>query len=221
MTTNFDDLLERTFVEAPAYTFRDTDRLLDALSRPQPFVLKLYGTLDRVPDEPLIVAPMQYEDEIAGNIEFSRFMEAVFVMRTLLFVGASLEGIEAYLRGIKFRGILSRKHYALVAVSGSAWRAKAEALRRRYQIEVLPYNLSAEHREVDDFLQTLLDRVQKGRGGQAATPTRRRDPARLTALTLRNIGPFEHLELAIDPHWNILLGDNGVGKSNILRAVAA
>src|SRR5262249_25310833 len=73
LTTNFDDLLERTFAGNPAYTFRDTGSLLEALSRRQPFVLKLYGTLDRLPKEPLIVAPRQYEDEIAGNREFSQF----------------------------------------------------------------------------------------------------------------------------------------------------
>ena len=87
----------------------------------------------------MLVSPRQYDDEIVGNLAFAQFMESVFVSRTLLFVGASLEGIEAYLRGIKFRGNLSRKHYALVAVAGKAWKAKAESLRRRYQIEVIPY----------------------------------------------------------------------------------
>ena len=40
-------------------------------------------------------------------------------------------------------------------------------------------------------------------------------------MTLTNIGPFDHLDLELDPRWNILLGDNGVGKSNVLRAIAA
>ena len=50
--------------------------------------------------------------------------------------------------------------------------------------------------------------------GSAAAPQLRR-------LTLRNIGPFHELELELDRGWNVLLGDNGVGKSNILRAIAA
>jgi predicted ATPase len=57
--------------------------------------------------------------------------------------------------------------------------------------------------------------------------TRRREtvqvqkgPARLQSVRLENIGPFKVLELDLHGHWNILLGDNGVGKSTILKAIA-
>jgi hypothetical protein len=39
-------------------------------------------------------------------------MESLLVSRTLLFVGASLEGIEAYLGGIPFHTAGPRMHYA-------------------------------------------------------------------------------------------------------------
>jgi energy-coupling factor transporter ATP-binding protein EcfA2 len=42
----------------------------------------------------------------------------------------------------------------------------------------------------------------------------------LKRVLLENIGPFKELELELQPKWNVLLGDNGVGKSNILRAIA-
>jgi hypothetical protein len=42
----------------------------------------------------------------------------------------------------------------------------------------------------------------------------------LKKLLLSDIGPFDILELEFDPHWNILLGDNGVGKSSIIKAIA-
>ena len=42
----------------------------------------------------------------------------------------------------------------------------------------------------------------------------------LTRLQLVNIGPFKDLELKLDKQWNVLLGDNGVGKSSILKAIA-
>ena len=100
LTTNFDNLLEQTFVGKPVYTHLDTESLLTALSARTFFVLKLYGTLDR--PESVVVSPRQYEDAIVGNLAFSQFMENMFVSRTLLFLGSSLEGIEAYLRGIKF-----------------------------------------------------------------------------------------------------------------------
>ncbi|MGO9206441.1 MAG: AAA family ATPase, partial [Candidatus Limnocylindrales bacterium] len=219
LTTNFDELLERTFPAQPVFTFRQTEPLLDALSRRRFFILKLYGTF--TPPEPVIVSPRQYEDEIVGNLAFAQFMESAFISRTLLFIGASMDGIEAYLRGIRFRGNLSRKHYALVAVTGRAWRAKAESLRRHYQIEVIPYTLNPEHREVDEFLADLLERVLARRRGPEPPAPRRRDPQRLAKVTLTNIGCFDHLDVQLDPHWNILLGDNGVGKSSVLRAVAA
>ncbi|HEX4611890.1 MAG TPA: AAA family ATPase [Urbifossiella sp.] len=218
LTTNFDNLLEQTFKNAPVYIPRETEPLLDALSRREFYLLKLYGTLNR--PESVLIAPRQYEDEIAGNPAVSQFMESLFVSRTLLFVGASLAGIEEYLRGIRFRGVLSRRHYALVAVTGSAWRAKAEALRRRYQIEVLPYELSADHKEVEDFLVALLAGVQN-RPEAAATAGGRRERSWLSRLRLENVGPFRDLDLTLDRNWNVLLGNNGVGKSSVLRAVAA
>ena len=44
LTTNFDELLERTFPREPVFTFREAEPLLDALSRRRFFILKLYGT---------------------------------------------------------------------------------------------------------------------------------------------------------------------------------
>src|SRR5262249_33178370 len=41
------------------------------------------------------------------------------------------------------------------------------------------------------------------------------------SLTLINIGPFEEIHLDLKPSWNLLLGDNGVGKTVVLRAIAA
>jgi hypothetical protein len=220
LTTNFDSLVEQTFVSKPVYTHLDTESLLNALSARTFFILKLYGTLDR--PESVVVSPRQYEDAIVGNLAFSQLMENVFVSRTLLFLGASLEGIEAYLRGIKFRGTLSRQHYALVAVTDATWRAKAESLKRRYQIEVIPYTPSPDHKEVEHFLDAITSRQRKATEGGHAVDVNMRgpDPTGITNVRLENVGPFGELFLALDRHWNILLGNNGVGKSNILRAIA-
>ncbi len=162
-------------------------------------------------------------DAVAANAAFSQFMESLFVSRTLFFVGASLEGIEGYLQGIRFRGQLSRRNYALVGVAGNAWRPRAEAIKRRYGIEVLPFPAGEETRDVHDFLEELHKRVAEARGTREPPDAEHapRDPAYLTYLQLVQVGPFKNLEMHLDRHWNILLGDNGVGKSNILRAVAA
>jgi SIR2-like domain len=155
LTTNFDDLLERVYDTPPeqVYTPNDTESLLAALTRGDFFLLKLYGTLDQ-PDT-VMVAPKQYEDAITGNRLFSQFMETLFFSRTLLFIGASLEGIETYLRGISLPKNVTRRHYALVAITETSWRAQADLLERRFGIKVLPYSSSDDYAELRDFLSRL------------------------------------------------------------------
>ncbi|ETX07485.1 AAA family ATPase [Candidatus Entotheonella palauensis] len=213
ITTNFDRMLEQTFPEAGdrVLTPHDTERLLELSAKREFFIAKLYGSLDR--PETLLVSPAQYEDAIVGNRQFAEFMESIFVSRTLLFLGSSLEGISAYLEGIRFRGG-EQQHYALVAVSGSAWKAKAAMLQRRYGIQVLAYPENDAHPEVYAFFNRLVNEVKRRERASSRTT------ATLKRVVLENIGPFEHLELELTNTWNVLLGDNGVGKSTILKAIA-
>ncbi len=222
LTTNFDELLERTFERQrpPVFTPEDTDQLLEALANRSFFLLKLYGSL-RYPST-LVVSPAQYREAVAGNRAFVQAMESLFFSRTILFVGASLAGIESYLGGLAFRGIARRPHYALVHVTGNAWRAQADLLSRRYGIQVIPYHASTpSHPEVIDFLAKLRDRV-KAETRLASRPEvliPRFHP--LTRVRLENIGPFQELDLEIENRWTLFLGDNGVGKSTVLEAIAA
>jgi|GEM_PF-930368 len=217
LTTNFDTLLERIFSVAPKqiYTPNDGDQLLTALTKREYFLLKLYGTLDE--PETVIVTPAQYDGAIANNRLFSQFMQTLFVSRTLLFIGASLEGIEAYLRGISLPREPGRKHYAVVAVSGNAWRAKADLLERRYGIKVLAYTPGTDHAELTGFLRKLSARAASQAGPDSDL---RIATSRLKHLKLENIGPFDSLELDLDTNIQVFLGDNGVGKSTILKAIA-
>ncbi len=226
LTTNLDGLLETAFHEAkpPVYTPRNTEALLTALSSRAFFILKLYGNL-RSPDT-IILSAAQYEEAIASNRPFSTFMETLFFSRTLLFIGAQLDGIEDYLRGIKFSETRPRTHYALVDVTGAgpAWELKSNTLRKKYGIEVIPYTPTAGHPQVPKFVKTLAEGIEQLRreeqtgtiGGITSAPVR----GALKRLVLDNIGPFDHLELDLNSGWNAFLGDNGVGKSNILRAIA-
>jgi LPXTG-motif cell wall-anchored protein len=224
LTTNFDELLERAFERErpPVFTPEDTDKLLEALASRTFFLLKLYGSL-RSPAT-LLLSPAQYQEAIAGNRAFVQAMESLFFSRTILFVGASLAGIEAYLGGLAFRGIARRRHYALVGVTGNAWQAQADLLDRRYGIQVLPYRISTpSHPEAIDFLSGLRERVRaetKPRSRQRSGPELMSRSAALTRVRLENVGPFQELDLELDPRWSLLLGDNGVGKSTVLKAIA-
>lgn len=222
LTTNFDDLLEQTFqLHTPTFTPHDTEALLDALSKHNFFLGKLYGTLDR-PDT-VLVAPMQYQEAVAGNVRFANFVQGLFISRTLFFIGCSLDGIEAYLRGIRMMGQPKQTHFALVNVENGAWRARADLLKRRYGIEVIAYTATEGFPEAQQFLEALRDAVQtklaQKRLLESAGHTET-VPSWLKRVELKNIGPFESLELDLDRNWQALLGDNGQGKSTILRAIA-
>ena len=226
LTTNLDGLLEAAFKErkTPVYTPRDTETLLTALSSRAFFILKLYG--DLYSPGTVILSAAQYEDAIASNATFSTFMETLFFSRTILFLGASLEGIEDYLKGIRFSDTRLRTHYALVDVAGAGptWELKSKTLRRKYGIEVIPYSPTEGHPQVSQFVGELAQGLEKAKGSDqtisgmaaVAAPTK----GALKRVILDHIGPFDHLEMNLDPGWNILLGDNGVGKSNILKAIA-
>ena len=203
LTTNFDNLIEQTYenVGTRVYTPKDIELLTKALKTREFFILKLRGTLER--SETLLVAPKEYRD-VVSNAPFSPFMNDLLLSKTILFVGLSFEGIS---EAIEFLST-ERQHYALVAVAGNRWQAKVDSLRRRYNIQVLPYKLSDNHPEVFEFLEKLTRKKAK-----EILPGYKR-------VYLENIGPFDNLELELNQHWNILLGDNGVGKSTIIKAIA-
>lgn len=238
LTTSFDDLLEATYKsEGPVFIPTDTEPLRESLTRRRFFILKLYGALAR--PESVLVSPAQFRDAVGRNRSFSTFMESLFLSRTLFFVGSSLDGIQAYLDGLGIgreahRGSAgqradgqdvqgrTRMHYAVVAVSSGAWRSQAEALRLRYNIQVLPYAESGGHEALGSFLQALQAAVTERQRmtSTGATAAAARTPPHLESVHLENIGTFDTLDLKLDAGWNVILGDNGVGKSTILKAIA-
>src|SRR5262249_15454947 len=100
-------------------------------------------------------------------------------------------------------------------VSGTAWKAKAELLQRRYNIQVIPCRISPDFAEVGQFIEAVSFAARPIAPKVEATPGLRR-------VVLENIGPFERLEVDFPAghNWKILLGDNGVGKSTVLKAIA-
>lgn len=219
LTSNLDKLLEKTY-SAPSsrlFTPRDARPLIEMLQKRVFFVLKLYGDIER-PDS-VIISPVQLEDAIRENLPFLQFMQTLFFTRTILFIGASFEGIEDYLKGIGLRKQEGAKpHFALIGVRGEGWQPRAASLERRYGITILPYVLDHDYTEVPKFLNHLVEAVRQRQLGHA---TKRHSVAALKRIHIDNIGPFESLDLSLNPTWNILLGDNGVGKSVIVRAIAA
>ncbi|MGV3617316.1 MAG: AAA family ATPase [Fimbriimonas sp.] len=221
LTSNYDNLLDRALEGTPyvgSLTPNDLERLMELVNlRRPPFLLKLYGDLAR--PETVILGPTDYQNLVRSHAGFSRFIEGLFFSRTLLFLGTSLDGLTDYLSVFTFPSGVPRPHFALVAVTGRGWEAKAEMLRRRYNISVIPYRLSEDFAEVDTFLEELAQQVGLRKASTSPEPVPVTGP-RLRKVALENIGPFEELEIEFPDNWKILLGDNGVGKSTILKAIA-
>ncbi len=53
-----------------------------------------------------------------------------------------------------------------------------------------------------------------------APTSRAPDPHALQRVTLTHIGPYADFSLDLRPGWNVLLGDNGCGKTTVIRAIA-
>ena len=224
LTNNYDALLESALgADAIVLTPRDTDALNKAADQRSFYLLKLYGAVER--PETIMLSIGTYKAMVDQNARFSRFIESLCFSDSILFVGTSLDSIETFFAPFKVHAGLPRPHFALAPVSGLAWRERAESLERRYRLQVIPFEAN-RFDLIDKFLEDLKSQVDARR---QSTPDASQRRGRFMSVALENIGPFKQLTLSLagtsdDPeqlgNWLVLLGDNGVGKSTILRALA-
>ncbi|MCC6536844.1 MAG: AAA family ATPase [Bryobacterales bacterium] len=217
MSSEWDELLEQAMGVEKVLTFMDEPPPYFHTS--EFFGAKLYGDLHR--PSTMIFSASQFLDALEER-GWQQFLQGLMVNRTMFFVGVSLDGIESSIEAIRYkRG--GRQHFALVAVppgAGASWQVRAEKLSRRFSVSVIGYDNPAH---LVEFLRRLEQRVHpvgKAPGSSAAALAPGDEPSRLRRLVVDNVGPFEHAEFDFDPRWNVLLGNNGVGKSSVLRALA-
>jgi len=179
--------------------------------------MKLYGDLQT--RRGVILSSQQLEESIARSQPFADLLDKLYLSRTMLFVGASIEGIETFLRGTRVRPSPSQRHYALVAVSDESWRVKAEALQRRFGIQFIPYRYEPDSSAIADFLERIRAELVAAQRDGVISRQGVTAQTRLARVELTNIGPYEGLELDLDEKWNLILGDNGVGKSSVIQAI--
>lgn len=212
VSSNYDDQVERAYNGSTSiYTHQNTEELKNCFTNRKFFILKIYGK----PDEPntLLLTPSQFSDVILQNFQFAQFIENVFYSRTVFCIGASIDAIEGFMNNIKVRGS-GQKHYALAGVKGRGWQTSASILEQRYGVEVIPYTYG----NTEQLLEFMKKLSEKAPFRSASTLIEQYSPVK--KVILEDIGPFKKLELNLDKNWNILLGDNGVGKSTILKAIA-
>lgn len=159
ITTNYDDLLER-IGEAWSRSILHAESDISMESADQPFLLKLYGDL-ALPQTVLLT-----RSELRAALDHSKvatFISRLSQLRTLVFVGCSVEGLLADLAMLDLpRKVLSR-HYLLTGVGGEKWRRSADELINRYGVEVLGFDEAAIHTALPEFLNELARRVEEVR----------------------------------------------------------
>jgi ABC-type multidrug transport system ATPase subunit len=178
--------------------------------------VRLWGALSH--PETVVFTPSEYRGVVAGNPTYAKYLASLALSQSHLFIGASTDTIEEYLSAVPRTPShpSSRTHYALVPEEEEV-DAIREVFKIRHGVELLVFRPSPGWSEVRAFLENLARTVS----ARAPAP-RPIDPEafRLKALKLENIGPFKNLLLEFDQSWNVLLGNNGAGKSTILRALA-
>jgi energy-coupling factor transporter ATP-binding protein EcfA2 len=213
LSTTYDQTIERTYdSQIEVLTYNDIEKLQEAVSNNSLFLLKIFGDIPK--QETVLISPSRFDDEMLRNLQFSQFIETLFYSRSVLFIGEDFEGIESFFNSVKFRGFRSRPHYALVGVKTYGWKTAAQVMEEKFGIKVIPY----EHGNNDQLAKFMSELSISAPNTQAGVNEKKY--TLIKKLTLKNIGPFENLELTFDKNWNILLGDNGVGKSTILKAIA-
>jgi hypothetical protein len=214
VTNTWDDVLERTFQDRNPVVLLPTavDDYAGLLREDQFFLMRASGILS---EDELIFTPDDFRRVMHDNKPWSRFVASLFTTKTVLFLGTSLEGIDQFLVGSGLLSRPERTHYAVVPQESDT-ALQQERLAQRYNIQVLPFEATRGFPEVIDFTRSLASKVSSTKRGPTR-PRQQRDVLR--EVRLYNIGPFEELALDLHRGWNILLGDNGCGKSTVLEAI--
>jgi predicted ATPase len=216
LTTNYDDFLERALAHrAPlALTPRSGHDFSTLLRETQPFVLKLHGDLDAPESATTTMSELRATVDEMPALKAS--LRAFFETRSVFFIGQSPQSIEKLCDAIgMWRS--TQRHFALVP-DGPQFDLGAERFSTRYQIELLRASSGSEvSRFLHDLAHLVEERIVEL---ESEWGPKSLEPARITRLALQNIGPFKQAEFEFTKPWTVILGNNGTGKSTVLRALA-
>jgi len=266
ITSSWDMLLWHAFEHRHpvAGNPRDPERAVRAFGENAFFLVHLFGGLDPAS---FVFSNDEYR-ELMSTSSLARFVGSVVSGRTMLFIGASVDGLETVFSDLRLgqqpanvgtqAGLRAasapssprssplnqkgggpddsnswtgswkaptqqtvvppmRRHFALVP-DEPEWSVARDVFRVKYGVECLTYRPTPGHGEIAEFLHRLHQRVAAAhRAAADATLSR---PTRLRSVRLTNIGRFPTLELSLNEGWNVFLGNNGCGKTTLLRAIA-
>lgn len=213
LNTSLDDVVARAFGARPLLA-ADTQDLIAALGQGSRFVANVSGS----PGQPasIVLNERQFRVGLSANAQFRQFLTTIFLRYHTFFVGSNIDGVRGFYDALALTTRPDRRQFALLAHEGPLDPVKVRYLDRTYNVLVIEYEPGFNFEGFPAYFRGLRDAVRSG-----ATPVKRETGAPiLKRVTLQNIGPFEELSLDLTPTWNLLLGDNGKGKTMILRAIA-
>jgi len=218
LTTNYDNLLDATFEKKKIKKIVPSGKgdFVEILYSKDFFILNLYGSLE-TPDS-IIITQRELQEALDKNLQLSQFIETIYKRYSLFFIGTSIRSIKEFFQVLpKTQSISSnKKHFALVGENADLDEVEVRYLEREYNIQIIDFIPEEGYPELNDFLfkcRSSLS-VSKLASSKYERPILKR-------VVLQNIGPFEKLDIEINPSWNMILGDNGTGKTIILKAIAA
>lgn len=207
-TTNYDKLLSRARGGLEAVSWRDPHRLQLALEQGNR-VVHLHGEWD---DPDSVVFGIGDYGRVVANPAYQAFLRALWLDRTLVFVGASFDG----LRDPDFLSLLewaaatfphaTNRHFALVR-AGTYTPAQASEFLTRWRIQLVPYG--ERYEDLGPFLERLAPAVPS-----AAPP-----PPRVFAGRADQV---RAIQSAIRAGQVLLVhGMGGIGKTSVVAVAVA
>lgn len=162
LTTNYDNLLNLAYKGTkPVYTHRQFSELGWAIGQDDFYILKLHGSIDDI--ETIILTTSDYKELTFSNQAYKDFVKALFITKTILFLGFSLNDTDLDMfmteLNVAFKGS-SNRHYALMHSEGLL-DAEVDEYESQKNIKIIKY---AEHKDVETFLQQLLDELPEDGG---------------------------------------------------------
>jgi hypothetical protein len=207
-------------VQARSFSSHNFVGLSEALRAAQVTLIKPYGEVGE--PEGMSLTPPEFRRQLSQAPELERCLASLFSAQNLLFVGMSTKAIEQFLSSLPPQLESSgREHFALVPFEWSLelW---SQGFAKRYGITVLAVGSDDSEESATQVLARLVDAAQDRRASHSQAAGKQSaftGIGTLRSASLRNIGNFKSIDVDFEDHWNLLLGDNGGGKSTILRAI--
>jgi hypothetical protein len=211
LNTSLDSLLAGAF-QQEALMPNQASRMVDALQNQTMFAANINGS----PVAPLL-STKQFRNMLGANRPFRQFLETLFFKYHTLFVGMSLDGVRGLFDSLDLARRPELTQYVLISNEGAIDPVKVRYLERTYNVHIIGFQPGYNYSGLEEILEQL--RLAVSRNSSSVQPAG--GVPVLRSVTLENIGPFESFRLDLTPGWNMIVGDNGTGKTVVLRAIAA